>query len=86
MTSHVEPSMGARRPPGLWPNSPGQFEVSPWGFVRSVILTHRMNTAGQGRYPEAFLSMELGSHYCATYLSAMPGFRARAKMNLKRLQ
>lgn len=75
--------MGARRPSGLWPNSPGQFKVSPWGFVRSVIFTNRINT---GRTPDAFLSQELGPDYCATYLSAVPGFRARAKMNLKGLR
>lgn len=58
--------------------------LSLWGFVRSVILTHRMNTVGS--YPDAFLSQRLGSHYCSTYLSVVPGFRARARMNLKGLK
>jgi len=55
--------------------------VSKRTFVRSVVLGHRLTRGSP--YPDDFLSQELGPDYCVTYLSAVPGFRARAKMNLK---
>ena len=54
------------------------------GFVRSVVFAHRLKVGYSP--PDAVLSKRLGAYYSVTYLTAVPGFRARAKMNLKELK